>query len=97
MARLPWECKALLVECEHGVCTCGVCVAGSPYLGEASKPCICFGGPLPPKQASPAFGGVHTGEGVCNHTQTPGCLGKSSSVGTFTPDPLDKETGYFAV
>lgn len=75
---LLWESEALLVGCEHRACMCGICVTGYPYLGEASTPCICFGGPLQPKQASPGFGGVHAREGVCNHTQTPGRLGKAA-------------------
>lgn len=70
---------------------------GLPIREDAAKPCVCSGGPLQHKEASPGFLGVLRGEGIYNHTQTPGHLGKGSSVGTFTPDPSDKETGYFAV
>lgn len=44
VAGLLWEPRAQFMGCEHGVCMCGVCVAGSPRLGEASKPCICYAG-----------------------------------------------------
>lgn len=65
LVRLPWEPEALLVACEHSVCMCGLCVAASPYL-EASKLCICFGGPHSLSRQALGFAGSAQG-GVCDY------------------------------
>jgi hypothetical protein len=78
-------------------CACVVDVFVSPYWKKPWSSASASGALCSETFTRPGFCRVLTGEGIQNHTRSKGRLGESRSVGTFAPDPLDKETGYFAV